>query len=80
MMSRRTHQREGTLHLVLHHCICRRQTASGRGQMSRRNQARNIRHADMHALQIIELRQPRTVLTNLLAVEESLLLQLVARI
>ena len=48
--------------------------------MGRRNQSRNIRHADMHALQIIELRQSRTVLTDLLAVEESLLLQLVARI
>ena len=48
--------------------------------MGRRNQARNIRHADMHALQIIELRQSRTVLANLLAVEKTFFLQLVARI
>ena len=80
MVSRRTHESKGTLHLPLHYGIGRRQAASRRGQMRRRNQTCNRRHADMRTLQILDFSKTRAIFLNLLAVKEALLLQLVARI
>ena len=80
VVSRRTHESKGTLHLPLHYGIGRRQAASRRGQMRRRNQACNRRHAYMRTLQILDFSKTRAIFLNLLAIEQSLLLQLVARI
>ena len=80
VVSRRTHECKGTLYLPLHYGIGRRQTASRRGQVCRRNQACNRRHAYMRTLQILDFSKTRAIFLNLLAIEQALLLQLVARI
>ena len=78
VVSRRTHESKGTLHLPLHYGIGRRQAASRRGQMRRRNQTCNRRHAYVRTLQILDFSKTWAIFLNLLAIEQALLLQLVA--
>ena len=80
VVSRRTHECKGTLYLPLHYGIGRHQAASRRGQMRRRNQTCNRRHADVRTLQILDFSKTRAIFLNLLAIESVPPLQLVARI